>query len=581
MIVDYLDGSAETDLETEVCVIGAGPAGLSIACALADRGVGVCILESGTWTGSETAQQLCAGESIGDLRLDPAMTRLRAFGGSLRLWGGGCMPLSPMDFTVRDWVPFSGWPIDYDSLAPYYDRARTIFSIDNPLARGAFGGVPVRPLPHFEDPAVVHRVSISSYGDPSTGQRQLLERAPHVHLVINATVVQCTPLSNGAAVDHVVIRALDGRRNVVRARYVVLACGGIENARLLLLSDSVTPGGLGNDYDQVGRWFMDHPSAHLGKIIGGDADHVTRPYEIHRSSGRTPRFAHICLSDEAQREHRVLNARVRAIPAEAAPPPGLAALRALRASRHALVVTEGEGIEQRICDALAHRTGNSEPKARTMSEPLWRLALRTGLGAGDLLHALTRKLNDHHTVAADHVDIVGFFEQAPNPASRVTLGDSRDSFGQRRVCVDWRLSPLDAHTYDVSSRLFGNALAQAAGGQFQAEAWLKEGGAPPMRSTAHHMGTTRMSDDRRYGVVDRHCRVHGVDNLYVAGSSVFPTVGWTFPTFTIAALSLRLAEQLSLRLAAERPLWVDTSPRASDADAQDHRPSSDGRGRAF
>ena len=163
---------------------------------------------------------------------------------------------------------------------------------------------------------------------------------------------------------------------------------------------------------------------------------------------------------------------------------------------------------------------------------------------GDLARGVFNRLTDRPIVPPDHVDVVGYFEQAPNPDSRVRLGEELDPLGQRRVCVDWRLTPLDWHTYRTATRLFGEDLARACGGSFQADPWLHEEHAPQLQGTAHHMGTTRMSDHPADGVVDRDLRVHGIDNLHIAGSSVFPTGGWAFPTFTLVALSMRLAEHL-------------------------------------
>lgn len=568
MFIDYLDGSASADLDTDICIVGGGPAGLSIAYALADTDVEVCLLESGTWTGNDATQDLCAGDSIGDLALDPATARLRAFGGGFRVWGSGCAPLTPLDFEVRDWVPESGWPFDFDALLPWYERARVLFGLESrELGRDGFLGTPARTPPSFDTPEVVHRFSrfsASPAGDPSV-HRARLERADNVQIVLNATVVSIVPSDNGRTVERVIVQALDGRRTSVRARHVVLACGGIENARLLLLSDSVTPGGLGNDYDQVGRYFMDHPSGRLGRVVGGDLHRITHPYEGSIVPGATTLCPHPCLSDEAQRTRHLLNARVRNFAVEADAPPGIAALRALRARRPSQDESSHLLIEQRICDALDHRP--TPRAAQVTSDPAWRLALRSGLGAADLLHALARKLTDRRMIELSHVELFGFFEQAPNASSRITLGRERDALGQRRVCVDWRLTPLDEHTFRTAGQLFGDTMARAAGGRFEPAAWLStHGEATALHGTAHHIGTTRISDDPRRGVVDRHCRVHGIDNLHVAGSSVFPTGGWAFPTLTIAALSLRLADQLVARLAAERgPTWLGRSDGASDA----------------
>ena len=522
MVIDYLDASAVADMRADVC-----------------------ILESGTWAGCEATQDLCAGASVGTFDLDPAQARMRAFGGSARLWGGGCVPLAPMDFESRDWVPGSGWPIHYDTLAPYYERARHFFGIEHDLVPGSFSGRKAYTPLMFDDPAITTRFSTSSPTNFSRDHRALLERASHVRLVLNATVEECNAFESGGAVESVTVRTPDGRRNVVRAGYFVLACGGIENPRLLLLSSGITPRGLGNDYDQVGRRFMDHPTCRLGRLAGDTAERA-----LPAGDGPTPLYPQVCLSEDGQRILGVLNARVRLSPVEGEPAPGIAAMRAFRASlRTPPDVSEGALLEQRICEALDHRTRPHGGQTQTTNDAAWRLALRTGLGAADLLHALARRLTKRTTVPPAFVDLFGLFEQAPNPQSRVMLGDGVDPFGQRRVAVDWRVTELDLHTFRTTARVFGDGLARVSGARFEPEPWIAEGGAPPeLFGTAHHMGTTRMSDDPRDGVVNRNCRVHGIDNLYVAGSSVFTTAGWAFPTFTIGALGLRLAEHLLMRL---------------------------------
>lgn len=229
---------------------------------------------------------------------------------------------------------------------------------------------------------------------------------------------------------------------------------------------------------------------------------------------------------------------------EAPAPKGIQALRDLK-NAFLPVGDESLALEGIMGARKSGELGNDEGEAR---QGVGKLGLRVGMGGWDIAHAVWRKLTDKPTVRSTHVDVIGYFEQAPNPDSRVTLGDEVDAFGQRKVCVDWRLTELDWHTYRTAAGLFGAELANSCGGKFEFEPWLQEGSdaVPQLRGTAHHLGTTRMSDDPNLGVVDRQCRVHGVDNLYVVGSSVFPTGGWAFPTFTIVALSMRLAEHLRM-----------------------------------
>jgi choline dehydrogenase-like flavoprotein len=133
-------------------------------------------------------------------------------------------------------------------------------------------------------------------------------------------------------------------------------------------------------------------------------------------------------------------------------------------------------------------------------------------------------------------------EQAPNPDSRVVLSRERDALDCPRVALCWRTSPLDKRTAHRAREIFGEELWRAGAGRLQSS--LEGEGKPwpaRLRGARHHMGTTRMHSDPRRGVVDANCRVHGIANLYVAGSSVFPTSGAANPTLTIVALALRLA----------------------------------------
>ena len=364
-------------------------------------------------------------------------------------------------------------------------------------------------------------------------------------MLLHANLLELEAVASGSYVRHARIGALDGRRGAIRARLYVLACGGIENARLLLLSNSVVPNGLGNGHGLVGRYFMDHPSGKLGTLFTDAPDPVTRPYDRSGGKGPAPVFPELCLSEQAVQAHQVLSGRVRPVAVEAPAPKGVQALRDLKKAIRPTVNDETLALEG-ITRAMAGSDERGEQNGSQRKQNLGKLGLRVGLGTWDIAHAAWRKFADKPTVKSDHVDVIGYFEQAPNPDSRVTLGDEVDALGQRKICVDWRLTELDWHTYRTAANLFGAELANSCAGKFQIEPWLQEGdgATPQVRGTAHHLGTTRMSDDPQQGVVDRQCRVHGVDNLYVVGSSVFPTGGWAFPTFTIVALSMRLAEHL-------------------------------------
>ncbi|MEO6517768.1 MAG: GMC oxidoreductase [Pseudoxanthomonas sp.] len=547
MINDYRNLSTPNEIDVDLCIVGAGAAGLAIARTFIGSDAKVCLIESGGFTGEESSQALYEGTSIGTPEFDPGTSRMRVFGGSCNLWGGGCIPIGKLE--SREWVPNSSWPISYQDLEPYYRHARDFCRIEShEFGEDSFLTPPgVAPL-EFAAENLVNKTFAFSPVMFGEAYREDLEQAPNITILLHANLLELEASTGGSSVRHARIGTLEGRAGVVRARQYVLACGGIENARLLLVSRSATPQGLGNQNDLVGRFFMDHPSGKLGTLYTPQADRIAHPY--NRDLHKTPTSVHpeICLSEMAQSAFHTLNCRVRLFAVEGPVPNGIQAMRELKSALRARKRDENAVLAERLS-----LRKNGEPVNGGRPPPpdqhIALLLLRIALGITDIAVACVRKLGNKPTVAADHIDLIGYFEQAPHPDSRITLGQDTDVLGQRKVCVDWRLQPIDHHTYRTAALLFGSELARVSEGRFDPEPWIaNEHSEPLVYGTSHHLGTTRMADDPQQGVVDRQCRVHGVDNLYVAGSSVFPTGGWAFPTFTIVALSLRLAEHLRSRL---------------------------------
>lgn len=548
MISDFRTGACPQHVEADLCIFGAGAAGLAIAREFLGTTRQVYVIESGGMEATERNQSLYEGTSIGNPTLDPATGRIRVFGGSCSLWGGGCVPVEGME--ARDWMTHSGWPVSHAELQPYYLRACAFCGIDGAdLAEGGFLNQPrIAPLP-FDPQVLTNHTCMVSSVLPGATYRHDFEQAANIRVLLHANLLELEAGADGHSVIAAKIASLNGQTVRIHARQYVLACGGIENARLLLLSDSVVPNGLGNRNDLVGRYFMDHPSGKLGTIRTDTPETLTRPYNWLPSSSDVPSHPEICLSPQAQREHRVLGARVRAFAVEETVPSGIQALREFRAALHPEPQDESAAVARRLS---TRNNGEQSIFRPPPSHGLPRLALRTARGSADIVTAFIRKVSRRATVASTRVDLIGFFEQAPNPDSRITLGDELDALGQRKVCVDWQLTELDRRTHRIAAALFGGELAKVCGGVFTMEPWVEDEGTQPspLAGTAHHLGTTRMDDDPRCGVVDRHCRVHGVENLHVAGSSVFPAAGWAFPTLTIVALAIRLAERLQTELAS-------------------------------
>lgn len=550
MIEDFRSTTCPGAFDADLCIIGAGPAGITIAREFAGTPWNVCLLESGGLRSERDSQALSAGVSVGPCALDPAGSRLRAFGGAARLWGGGVIPLSSLDMSARDWVPDSGWPIGWDELAPYYLRATEACRVDpGELEDGGY--LPPRRAGRRAAPSVnvdgrTNRISPLDYG---RAHLDLMRSASNLRLLLHANLLRLEAVDGASAVRSALIGSLDGRRGRINARVFVLAAGGIENARLLLLSDDVARNGLGNDRDLVGRYFMEHPRCAIGTFrsrgVSRLADWHSRPLD----RAAAPAYQQLSLSVHAQHAHRLLNARAWPFPIERPVPPGLQSLRALRASLRRVDAADESGqVEQELLDALSQDLP-VRPPAPVANAKRVRLALRTVLHGGDVVRAACRKLVRRSPVEIDRVEMVGYFEQAPNRDSRVSLSQQRDALGSRMAQVDWRMSAIDEDSFRTSAGLIGRDVAAHFQCEFEPARWLRDAGAKPrLHGTAHHLGTTRMSESPASGVVDARCRVHGVDNLYVAGSSVFPTGGWAFPTLTIVALALRITDDLRARL---------------------------------
>ncbi len=478
MILDFRAPDGPIEIKPDLCVIGAGAAGITIAHALAGCDISVCVVESGGLEQDGDTQALYDGQSVGlPWRSDLATSRLRFFGGTAGQWGGGCVPLDASDMEVRPWVPYSGWPISRRDLDPYYDRARPIVCLPNyPYGDGRLAlGLRHKPLGFDPSLLINNYWMLGRHLRFGEVYRAELARSRNVTVLLNANLTGFEVDENASMVRRASLRSLDGKTGGVQARYFVLACGGLENARLLLLSNSVKKQGLGNDRDLVGRFFMDHPSGKLGSVVSEHPEQLTAAYNRHLARRKLPIYPEIGLSWTLQRKEHVLNGRVRPDDIEENVPDGIAALRGLRGDL-------ANGATSRLPSQLLRILGD----------------------LGEVGCGVHRVLRGRSPVRTHRIDLNGFFEQAPNPDSRVTLGEETDALGQRKIRLDWRLTELDRQTYEAAARVFAGELARLGLGRVRIDPWLKPGGAKfeGVGGAAHHLGTTRMSNDPRTGVVE-------------------------------------------------------------------------------
>lgn len=557
----------DTELRAEVCVVGGGPAGIALSLALGERGLSVLLLEAGRTNRDAPAQALYEGELANALHSPTHRYRLRGLGGSSMLWGGRCMPMDPIDFEPRPWVPHSGWPIAFEDLLPYYAQANALAEAGR-YAYDAQEALPdAPPLVEGWYSDIVSSEGLERFSCPThfgrRYARQLrLSSAIRVLRGAVCTAVRLTRASEppgGHSVRALEVSTLQGHRFRVRARAVVLAAGGVETARLLLCSDDVMPAGVGNRHGVVGRYYMCHLAGNLGTLtLKGPPARVRHGYEVSPDGIYCRRRLTVCAS--AQRSEQLLNAVARLHFARIADP------------AHRNGVLSGLFLARRfISYEYGRRLHDGRPlSAQMLARHAWNVLRDAPDTAAFLAHWLTRRTlatrKFPSVILANRTNRFSLevqAEQQPHPASRIVLADGVDALGQRRVRIDWRYQPADIDSVRRTLDLMAAEFARCGVGQLQIDPQTLE--EDLLRYGAyggHHIGTARMGRDPRTSVVDADARVHDVTNLYIAGSAVFPTSGQANPTLTLLALSLRLADHIARRLRSRARDLRDTWTQA-------------------
>jgi choline dehydrogenase-like flavoprotein len=536
MFIDTRRVQEGSVVETTVCIIGGGVAGITLAMELDKQGIDVVLLESGGFNPDDETRDLYRGEDVGEWRYNFADgSRSRFLGGSSNCWGGWCRPLDPWDFEKREWVNHSGWPFGLNELMPYYERTHALLKLgpnnfSPEFWEQAIGRPDVKRMPLVTGKV---RDTISQFSPPARfGKlyRDVLKRSERIRVFLYANAVNIDTNNPATTVKRVEVATLSGRRMEVSAKTYVLATGGIENARLLLASNKVQPSGLGNGNDLVGRYFMDHPRLFSGNIrftkewSRNKLSDVKYHYQNAAVSAHGTCIAHqFALKPEVLKEEGILNARVwfcSTFPGE-----GSEGAQALFRCKQAMLKKE-QADWSLAKDVMT-----------MMANPLDTLG-----------YGYTRLFQPRWLIKG--VKFQTIVEPEPNPDSRVMLSpNQKDQLGMNRVRVDWRLGSKVQRTFDRTLAILAEDMRRSGVAQVDLDPPIEGGKWPSdLEGTWHHMGTTRMHDSPKQGVVDRNCLVHGMTNLYVAGSSVFPTSGANFPTITLAALAFRLSEHIAKEL---------------------------------
>jgi len=498
-------------IEADVCIIGGGAAGITLARELSDGRRKVVVLESGGFEYDVGTQALYAGEVIGGAYIPLEADRLRFLGGSTNHWQGSCRPFDALDL--------ADWPFGFEALERYYRRASEIcqlgrytFELQDWTVSEAL------PLALPKDSRLKNGLFV--YSPPTrfgTVYRHDLETAADLTVYLFANVVQIDSNREASTVTGLQVACLDGKRFRARARHYVLATGGIENARLLLNSNHVQSGGLGNDNDLVGRYFMDHANVHGAATILADASRPEMNFYNHHFVHGHIIEGYFSASDALRREEHL--------------PPFAIGIRPMGTVTQAAVGN--------LTLPAPLRRLLSERAANALSFDLLRIQDRLQVPVEWVYDRMWR------TPPGMYFTEYGC-GPPPDPQSRVTLGDATDALGMRESRLDWRLPADFERTMYRAHELLGQELGRSGLGRLRIESPATTGQNPmaSLSQGSHHMGTTRMHTDPRSGVVDADARIHGIENLFVAGSSVFPSYACDDPTFTIVALALRLSDHL-------------------------------------
>jgi len=518
MITDANDLPNGHLVNTDICIIGAGVAGITLAREFANSDLQLTLLESGGLSHEPAVQTLYEGEyNARDYRFDLTTSRLRYFGGTSNHWAGNCMTLQDADFEQRDWVQHSGWPIRKSELTDYYHQAAKICELGR-YQLDAYNnpGILPGPLTPYDNKRLWQDVMQSSpptrFG---TRYREDIMQADNILTLLHANVIDIRPNEAATSVHELSVVNDVGKKFVVKARYYILACGGIENARLLLHANQQHQNRLGRTPDLIGRFYMDHPFVWAGVFVETSGDSTTYFQRRKTNSGKYIRGV-VGISPDMQRQHGIANSSIAITP-----------LSYLAAKR----VEELKELVDLDTDKQMHRLLTERPTGR-IGRWLDRLRVRLGWRSSEpRLHLVFVRP-----------------EQVPNPDSRITLTNKLDRLGVPKVRVDWTLTEFDRRTMDKTLQIFAQETGRLGYGRIKNilgdEPVLPE----KIRGGPHHMGTTRMHDDPEQGVVDRDSKLHGLDNFYIAGSSVFTTSGYAMPTLTIVALTLRLADHLKQKI---------------------------------
>lgn len=547
---------AARELDThhiDLCIVGMGPAGMILACEAEKNGLKVLLVDTGDINGSAVTTDKSTITDVARHAPLPLASH-QGLGGTSWLWGGRCVPFEAIDFQNRPYVPHSGWPCTLDELQPWYQTAAHYLDCGNAKFHSAIEGwdkLPDMDLSQHErwarQPQLAHRL------------KARLVNAPGILLLCNTQVTGMVFDEHHHHVDALVARHQDTTLEL-HAKTFILACGGVETTRLLLSVQRQSPPLFAGPDGPLGRFYMGHIFGSIASIVLNRPDDVSA-LDFHRDSTGTYVRRRFTLAPQAQEQHQLLNTSFYidnppfydATHRNATLSMIFLALRIPAIGRRLIT----EAIRLRHIGPPPYRIG---PHLCNIARNPLRVAVDVIAILRDRYVSRVRKpgfilRNKGGTYALNY-----HAEQVPNPDSRITLKPQQAENHQADTLpdlhIDFRYVAQDAQSVLQAHALLDNALRTAGKGYLRYHRPDSERIAHIMEEATdgfHQVGTTRMGHDPQTSVVDQNGQVHGIDNLLIASSGVFPTTGEANPTFLLAAFAARMAAFIAQKHAASKP----------------------------
>ena len=495
MFKDLKDFLPNSTLEYDICIIGSGPAGISLAKQLLGTKFKIAILESGGIEPEDEYQDLNEGENSGPSYLSLYSSRLRCFGGAGKLWAGVCAPFKDDEFNKKPYIELSGWPISFNDLETYYKKAAKLLGIsfekfyDKTLIGDTFKEMSFREFNRDNSLLSANVFQISSSKDRDLAEKFKTEfkTSVNAHVIFHSTVTELNLSSSGTRIESVSVADLNGNKSNIKSKIFILACGALENPRILLMSNKSNKKGIGNDNGLVGACFMSHPG-------------IMNVAEIYKTS------SNYCVSQDGSNiKHKVV-----------------------------FEISSKERFKQKT---LRHSL-SIKPNKTLLEKPSFKNT--------NLIDRVACFFKRDHEFSPKKWSLDIGLEQPPRLSNKLLLDKSKDNLGMPKINMYWDdISEIEKDTVTKTTKTMARELGILGTGRIKFKDELLSGESYKIDDPInHHIGTTRMSDSSKTGVVDKNCKVFGISNLYIAGSSVFATSSIVNPTYTIVALSIRLGEYI-------------------------------------